>query len=274
MRKQPASLPEFEYPPVSEVALSVEFQPLENWRSPHAGLYWARISSDYPHTDVQAALPSQIEEFGEKFWQRPGVRFEIVNPDVSRFWFLAEPPTRLIQVQRDRFILNWRKVHGDEVYPRYAKEIRPRFEIEWARFKQFVADQKLGELDVKQCEITYVNDIIKGDGWQAFGDSLTLFSPWYGTGSTGFLSSPETLSIAGSFLMPEGRGRLHFATQHVMRQIDQREAVQLRLVARGKPDSGADPDILHWMDIGHEWIVRGFEDLTSPRAHDLWKRKR
>jgi hypothetical protein len=38
MSARPATpLPEFEDPPVSEVALSVQFAPLETWRSPHAG---------------------------------------------------------------------------------------------------------------------------------------------------------------------------------------------------------------------------------------------
>jgi hypothetical protein len=49
--------------------------------------------------------------------------------------------------------------------------------------------------------------------------------------------------------------------------------VQLRLTARGLPD-GQDLDgVLAWMDLGREWIVRGFADITSPSAHALWERK-
>jgi hypothetical protein len=80
-------------------------------------------------------LPSQIEAFSGELPQTPTFRVELVNPDVTRFWFLAEPPTRLIQVQRDHFIINWRKVRGDEIYPRYQSEMRPRFEREWNEFK-------------------------------------------------------------------------------------------------------------------------------------------
>src|SRR5438132_13880540 len=128
-------LPEFESPPVSEVALSIEFLPLPAWRVSHAGLYWSHIRKDYPHTDVQPPIPSQIEKFGEGLWQPPLLRFEISNPDVTRSWFITEDRTRLIQIQRDRFVINWRKVHGDEVYPRYDREMRPRFELEWGHFK-------------------------------------------------------------------------------------------------------------------------------------------
>jgi uncharacterized protein (TIGR04255 family) len=266
-------LPEFDNPPVSEVAISVEFDTLEGWRSPHGGLYWGRIQTDYPHTEGQPPLPSQIEMFGDEFLQMPMPRVELLNPDIMRFWFLAEPPTRLIQVQRDRFIINWRKVRGDEEYPRYEAEMRPRFEREWVQFQDFVREQSVGSINVQQCEVTYVNDILRGEGWNSVSDSLALFSPWWGSGSEHFLPTPETLIISGSFRIPDDRGRLHFATQHVRRQIDQREAIQLRLTARGRPDSSDNPSVLRWMDLGREWIVRGFTDLTSPHAHALWKRK-
>src|SRR5690242_12176291 len=99
MGPQSTPLPEYEKPPVSEVVLSVEFLPLPNWRGPHAGLYWSRINNEYPNVDVQPPLPSQIERFGERFWQRPAVRLQMLDADQNRYWFLSNPPTRLIQVQ-------------------------------------------------------------------------------------------------------------------------------------------------------------------------------
>jgi uncharacterized protein (TIGR04255 family) len=273
MSATPVPLPDFENPPVSEVALSVEFLPLANWRSPHAGLYWARLKLRYPHTEVHPAILSQIERFGDQFWQPPTVQVQLGNPDIARSWFLAEPKTHLIQVQRDRFVINWRKVLGDEKYPRYVKEMRPRFEQEWNEFKSFVTEQDVGEISVQQCEITYVNDIVQGDGWSQFQEALALFSYQWAKRSEVFLPMPETLAITGSFLMPKKAGRLHIIVQHLRRQIDNREAVQLTLTARGKPASGTDDDVLAWMDLGHEWIVRAFGDLTSDQAHKLWKRR-
>jgi uncharacterized protein (TIGR04255 family) len=274
MASQQSALPEFENPPVSEVAISIEFDALTEWRGPHAGLYWSRINREYPHTQVVAPLPSQLERFEEGLFQAPTVQIEMMNPDSGRVWFLGEPPTNLIQIQRNRFVVNWRKVKGDEAYPRYEKEIRPRLLREWRRFQEFVREQQLGTINVVQCELTYVNDILRGEGWNTFGESLTLLSNWNSRGSTSFLPSPETLTIVGAFRMPEDRGRLHFATQHVLRQIDQREAIQLRLVARGRPQSTSDEDVLKWIDMGHEWIVLGFVDLTSAKAQELWKRTR
>lgn len=269
-------IPEFEDPPVSEVALSVEFSPLQGWRSAHAGLYWGLISKGYPNTDSHPPLPSQIEKFDSEFWQRPGVRIEAVNPDIARFWFLADPPVKLIQVQRDRFVVNWRKVGGDEVYPRYLAEMRPRFAREWRQFAEFVTEHKIGTMAVQQCEVMYVNSILQGKYWNSFEDALRLFAPWWKSGTDRFLPTPESLSLSGSFRFPEQRGRLHFNAQHARVQTAEKaemEAIQLQLTARGRPASGAESDILSWMDMGHEWVVRGFTDLTSEEAHVLWKRR-
>ena len=267
-------LPEFENPPVSEVALSVEFEAIDGWRPAHAGLYWARIKSEYPLTEAQPPLASQIESFGERLPQTPAVIFDMADANAIRSWFLSDDGTRMIQVQRDRFVVNWRKVIGTEVYPRYEREMRPRFAREWQRFEQFLQEESLGSLSARQCEITYVNDIPRGEGWNTPAERLSLFSPWWGKVSIGFLETPESVNVAGSFRMPHERGRLHFATQNVVRNRDQLEAVQLRLTARGSPE-GQDLDgVLSWMDLGREWIVRGFADITSPSAHDRWQRTR
>ena len=273
MSARPPPLPEFEDPPVSEVSLSVVFAPLVNWRSAHAGLYWSSIKNQYPHTETHPPLPTQIEQFDPNFIQRPTVVFEVVNPDIARFWFVADPATKLIQVQRDRFVINWRKVKGDETYPRYIAEMRPRFDREWKDFAGFVSQQKIGTIEVQQCEITYTNDLLQGQGWKTFADSLALFAPWWKAGTDGFLPLPESLGLSGSFHMPEDRGRLHFNAMHVRRQIDNKESIRLELIARGKPVTNTHDDVLNWMDLGHDWIVRGFADLTSKQAHALWKRK-
>ncbi len=113
---------------------------------------------------------------------------------------------------------------------------------------------------------------MRGDDWKDREDLQALFSPWWQKGTDGFLPLPESLSLAGSFIMPEQGGRLHFTAQRVLRTIDNRDAIQLQLIARGKPRSSKLEDILSWIDLGHEWVVRGFSDLTSAHAHTIWGR--
>ena len=206
-------LPEFDDPPVSEVAISVEFAPLEGWRGPHAGLYWGRINADYPATDTLPPLPSQIEKFGSEFWEHPNVRIEMVNPEMARFWFIADPPTNLIQVQRDQFIINWRKIKGDEIYPRFSDELRPQFVREWRRFSDFVTQSKLGAIEVRQCEVTYVNELQQGKSWNTFDDALNLFAPWWKDGTDGFLSRPEFSELEWLVSIPRAARPTSFFSQ-------------------------------------------------------------
>ena len=132
-------LPEYQNPPVTEVALSVTFSPLEKWKSAHSGLYWSKVLTRYPLTEVYPELPHQIENFDDVQPPTVSIQFEMFNPDNQRYLFLTEPSTRVIQVQRDRFVTNWRQIDGDEPYPRYRADLRPTFERE-----AFVVDRRAG----------------------------------------------------------------------------------------------------------------------------------
>ena len=47
-----------------------------------------------------------------------------------RFWFVNESGNELVQVQRDRFIRNWRKTEGQPGYPSYDN-LREAFADDW-----------------------------------------------------------------------------------------------------------------------------------------------
>lgn len=269
-----APLPEFDRPPVTEVALSVQFAPIEAWRAVHAGLYWGLVKEDYPLNETHPPFPPVIEKFDSVMPLQPPITVSIGDADMARFWFLSADKTRLIQIQRDRFVMNWRKITGEEIYPRYNAEIRPKFLREWEIFNKFLRNQTLGDLVIQQFEIAYINDIPRGEGWNTLSDALTLFSPWWGKGTDGWLQTPETVIVQGSFRLPEDQGRLHFATQNLIRNRDQIEVVQLRLVCRGKASATDADHIAGRMDLGREWVVRAFADLTSPTAHVFWGRVR
>jgi uncharacterized protein (TIGR04255 family) len=266
------NLPEFSHPPVSEVAISVEFHPLAGFKVAHAGRYWAEVADRFPETETQLPLPSQLERFGQDAWRQPNVQVEFADPSALRHWFMASDGQYLIQVQRDRFILNWRKISAVTSYPRYDASLRPRFLDEYDHFTGFLKRTGLQTPEIRQCEITYVNDLASGGSWNSFSDALSLFAPWWGKGTDGFLSLPSNLNVNGAFDMPSEAGRLYFAVDRKIRLMDNAEVVQFRLTARGEPPGATIQDAIGWIDRGREWIVRGFADLTSPSAHKLWGR--
>ena len=269
-----STLPDFTNPPVIETVLSLQFAPLEKFGILHFGLYWQKIRTDYPRSELHPPLPSVTEEFGPNPIPH-GIDLKLAlgfpfGPPV-RFWFIDESDNRLLQIQNGRFIYNWRKIKGDEAYPRY-EGIREKFKEEWVRYCTFLEEENLGTPEVNQCEVTYVNHIEYDAGWKGYGELSKVIACWKGSYSGTFLPPPEKINLNVRHLLPGKEGRLHISLEPVLRSGDAVEVLQLNLTARGAPGSSNVEDIFRWLDLGREWIVRGFTDFTTENMHKHWRR--
>jgi hypothetical protein len=80
------------------------------------------------------------------------------------------------------------------------------------------------------------------------------------------------VSAVAQYTMHEGE--LVIVLQPAIRVSDQTKLIQLTLTARLPLDQGANTkSILERFDIGREWIVRGFADITTKEFQSIWKRK-
>ena len=87
-------LPNFENPPVAEVALAIQFdspvvEPIT------LGAFWAQIRSEFPNKEEQPPLAAMTEDFGAP---TPGeaIRIELMNRlPMVRYWFLSADRTEL-----------------------------------------------------------------------------------------------------------------------------------------------------------------------------------
>ena len=84
------------------------------------------------------------------------------------------------------------------------------------------------------------------------------------------LPAPEMFNWEAGYTIPDGRGRLHIEVNPVFRARDLKITLQFQLVARGAPVSKAEKDVFTWFDLGHEWIARAFDELTTEKMHMLW----
>jgi uncharacterized protein (TIGR04255 family) len=268
-------LPDFADPPVTEVALSVQFDPLTALRTPHLGLLWRRFRDRFRKTEEHLPLPPVIEKFGLLGPAKLGVRFEAI-PSVPRCWFLNETGTELMQVQQDRFIHNWRKIGQGDEYPRY-EHIREMFKAELGTFCQFLAHEQLGDLVPNQCEVTYVNHIVSGKGWERHGQLGEVVTMWANHSSDRFLPEPQDVNFTVRYLISDNVGnpigRLLVNIEPARRVVDDTPILVLQLTARGKPDGEGIDGVLKFFDVGREWVVRGFASMTSPQAHQIWGRR-
>jgi len=273
MKSEAKPLPQFANPPVCEVAISVQFERLGELRTPHVGLLWEEYKQHgLTRVEEHAPLQPELELFGSEIFSP---HFEVTDvPPVPRVWFINAGGTELVQVQQDRFVHNWRRPVGEGDYPRYTS-IRKRFVEDLNVFEEFLARNSLGLLRPIQCEITYVNPIPLQDG-PSPGRADRILKVVAPPIEMDFLPEPEGIGLRLVYLMhnEEGGpiGRLRVLGDPVL-GLDRRPLFMLQLAARGKPEGQTREGIMRFMDRGHEWIVRGFADLTTKEMHERWRKQ-
>ena len=278
--KRPTDLPDFSEPPVTEVYLSLQFEPIKALKPPYLGLFWAKLEKDFPVIEERPPIMPVTEDFGQP--KPPRISLNVVQPDqpieeTSRFWFLKSDGTELVQIQQDRFIHNWRKTVDTDVYPRY-EQIRETYRSGLEQFMSFLSSRKIGSIVPTQCEVVYVNHIVPSTdtGWSNLGEIGHVLSTWKSEYSDVFLGNPEDVFLNARYRIFQHSspiGRLHVNVQPAVRAADQRPMLVMTLTARGILPEGDRDRVFGFFDIGREWIVRAFASSTTPEMHRVWKRQ-
>lgn len=263
--------PDFQKAPLIEVALSVQFQPLAQFSSAHAGLFWQRFKAEFPICQDQPALPMLNELFGSN---RPNISFVGVefqfggNP--NRTWFSTPDGSLLIQIQNNRFVFNWRKSGPDVNYPRY-EFVRAKFENYLNLFQEFVAEQSLGEVTPDLYEAHYVNQWLLEDG-KNFGEVIGTWLKLIPDNVTSL--EPEQASIASQYIVKgsaaQPLGRLYVNVAPIVNTIG-KYGVSLELICRTIPLDLGNRFDLKSLDLAREKIVTTFQQITSDSAHKFWR---
>jgi uncharacterized protein (TIGR04255 family) len=258
------TLPDYENPPAVETALGVRFSPIPNWNVFHYGLLLAEFEQTYPRHELRPPI-------GEVNWQFPP-QGDFANVPV-RCWFINADDTQLVQVQNNCFIRNWRKTDKTPDYLHYDV-VRPLFESDWERFTGFLRRQKLSLPNVWQCEVSYINHLVRGRDWSEFSDIENVLPSWRGMPAEGLFARPEMVTFAVSYALPDVNGHLQFAAQPGVRQSDGAEIIQLTITASSKPPGSTMSEILSRLDACRAAVVNGFAGFASEPVQKLvWKRR-
>jgi uncharacterized protein (TIGR04255 family) len=269
MHNDPDDLPEFHNPPVIEVVCGILFQELSSLHGVQLGNFWDKLKPGYDHSKEVAPLAPAIEQFDPP---KPLTLTISDIPPLPRTWLMTPKENGIVQVQRDRFLHNWKKVEATDEYPRY-KEVIAMFKERLATFEEFLADNEIGSIDSVQYEMTYVNHILQGDGWNSLEEVGNIFPDFvYRRGASRFLDRAEQVNWRTSYVLPEKQGRLHAVVRSAIRSTDRKLMLLFELTTRGIPQQKCRQAMWNWFDLGHRWIVKAFEDLTSDSVRkELWK---
>lgn len=272
--KQRADLPEFGKPPVTEVLLSIQFATLDRMRTHLFGLLWNEFRREYPVVSEQPPLTPVFEIFGGEREASRSFTFEArFAPLTPRFWFESDDGVHLLQIQQDRLIHNWRKRNEDAIYPRY-EALLGRFIGDIDRVQHFLAREDLGTLSPNQCEVAYINTIElpgRADPHINLDRVTPLWGGWRGPPGVAEL---ENATVQARAVIDEGGtpiGRLYVNITPVILLSEARPAVQVELVARGRPLSASIDDAIRLLNVERSAIVRTFEKITAPELHTIWE---
>jgi uncharacterized protein (TIGR04255 family) len=252
-------LPEYSTPPVLEVVAGVQFSPLAKLQTRHLGGFCERARKDFPITRDMPPLFDVPET--------PSIEF-LALPPLRRVFILSEDQNYVMQLQDTRFNFNWKRVKPDDPYPRFGT-VFAKFQENWGAFSDYVDFENLGPIIPNRYELTYVNHIeLKGQNLSRELQAKVKMFNWDRV-DPGFLPAPNSASGVWLFQMPDSKGTLGANLSHAKRP-DGRDLLVLNMSCSGPASSQY--TMKDWFNTAHEWIVRGFTDLTTSEAHKEWGR--
>lgn len=268
-RTRPENLPDFEMPPLDEVVLGVQFVPPPRYRQIYAGAVWDLYRSEFPLVEEQIAIAPAFETFGVT--RGPSFNFEVINgPAQNRFWFLAEDGHELIQFQQDRLLHNWRRLDKEaSVYPRFETMVT-KFERELNQLQTFFEGLGQRALEINQCEVTYINHIaMEGPSGLTPDEAIKLIN-FGGKKAEAFdLRFAERIDSDGGSPI----ARMHYRASIGQKTNTGEPVCYLELTVRGAPEANDIQSAIEFLEMARRKIVTQFAEVTSERAHEVWRRK-
>lgn len=272
-------LPSFKRPPVTEVVIAAHFEEDSQTSIVHLGkLAGAAQDSGFSKIEERPPHEGVFETFGERLAGLPQLQLQLQDrPPLPRLWFLNNAGDELLQIQRDWFACNWRKVAPGGDYDRWA----PRWEAFERWYQQVVNAFGGDDLAHTQVEVTYINHIHVAAALGSEAELINAFSflspPADPRADRAFVPVPESFSHVSSYVISGddgGIGRLHLnITPATVRETGEQVA-RMSLTARGNPIGDSTLNgVRRFAELGHEWIVRAFAAFTSSTMHDYWERE-
>jgi uncharacterized protein (TIGR04255 family) len=246
----------FKFPPINELVIGVYFNaPLMGLRAEHIGLFWHSIRKEFPIVTQNGPIVSEVGV---------GVPAAIMSgPDevypLPRFWFVSADQIMLLQLQRNAFLLNWRK--RDQVYPHY-EAVKLEFDRLYGVFAEFARGSVGQDFAIEAAELTYINLAQAGKYWSGVGDIATVV-PSFRVTEIG-VEKAELTSVTQSTVWKIAEDlSLTAKVQTATLTADKRPALVFELSAKGRLGAGTKAEADQWFARAHEVTGKAFKGMTS-----------
>jgi uncharacterized protein (TIGR04255 family) len=276
-RPRPAELPDFADPPVDEVVIGLMFMPVGGFSTNHVAKYREAVKHDFPGLQYQPRLMVQLENLAaEPFGaQLPiGLLTPQAFQPAQRTWLVAGDDQRLLQLQEDAFLSNWRR--RNDPYPRFELLLQD-FWSRFALFRSQLSSDSVIPLQIQQLEVSYIN-------WVPFETSS--LDDWFQPAKSSYVPTgadtlrAEHLAWNASYVIRDegvSVARMHARQMEALRTGPgvPHLGAQLELTYRAPLAPGAsDDEIIDRAFQARDKIVWAFTGLTTDEAHTRWGRRK
>ncbi|MGH9199462.1 MAG: TIGR04255 family protein, partial [Acidimicrobiia bacterium] len=231
------------------------------------------VKSELPESSQQPILPPMVERFDVAL---PTQGFEITfeaQAGLPRSWFISSDDARLVQLQPDRFSLNWRRSESARPYPHYGA-LRADMGRYVELLVQCVTDSGRRPPEINLVEVLYVNHVELPERQpHSHADLARIINRVRSSPEDAFLGTAEDTQFQARWRIPtvdQPSGRLYLSAVPGLRPPGPVPIYVVNVTGRVLPKEGNLSGAMEALDLAHQWIVLGFVDVTTPEMHELW----
>jgi uncharacterized protein (TIGR04255 family) len=216
--------------------------------------YSEYLKKSFPKIQEHQPLPAIVET------KDASPHYTIQDGFNSRKFFIEEQSHRLLQIQSNRILFNWRALEQGESYPHYENVLN-EFNIILGKI-----EEKLNKFDnINQLELTYVDHIVIED----FG--LDTFNLGQVISFLGLDQDLKTLNFVYSIWHPAVQGNVNVNIKSAIRNSDQKKIIVFESTCRGSKNQNQSND--QWFNTAHKILLDLFENSITNKAKELWKKE-
>lgn len=250
-------------PPISEIAFGVFFEPLQNFKAPHFGLFWSSLVEEYPfcdHAAPNSRSRSSSANIEEADYLLPQCILSTSNYEYA------------IRFQKNSFFVYWNKVDLSPIYPFYAAVFK-KFQILLTQFGDFLNKHDIGPIKAEEYRLEYENEI---EVSAEINDPTKIESAviewkWGRNADTKF-QQPYAVYWQSLYKFKDNEsGTLHITTRNDVRASDKAEIFIMELNATSLNIDSTMSDLNNWFNNAHSECTNAFSELTNTEMQtSIW----
>lgn len=247
--------PKLSHPPINELIIGVYFNPpLLDIHAHHIGIFWEKIRGRYPTVEQRDPIGNLYIDVAKELFPMP------------RYWLTSADGSHLVQIQRNAFLLNWRK--REAAYPSYAS-VKAEFDDLYAQFSDFVRTiNSDAPLTVDRAELSYINQITATQYWAGPADTSAVIPSYHPLGAL----VPTSINMQQSSRHDE-KTTVSLSIRTTARKPDKVPVLTFEIRAMGMLGSVSKSAADLWFEAAHEMTGKTFGAVTSEDVrNNYWNR--